>query len=206
MTACTFADRQIDHARVVTASARLRQLLPALFLLTLPALLGLTFELDSSTVSYTARDSRETWQGVAPLKAVTLAERKGGLEVTAVLEPGSFDSGNFARDGNARFTVFNTGAFPTATLKGSLSLPAPLTQTTASGKATGMFNGTLTLHGVTHKVAFPLSVSRDGAQGVATGSFAVLLSDYEMNRPNLFGIVVEDKVELNVSLAGTFAP
>ena len=176
-------------------------LLPAL-----PVLLGLSFKLEESTITYTAKDSRDMWQGVAPLQDVTLEETAEGLQVKAVLEPGRFDSGNFARDGNARFTVFDTGEFPTATLEGTLPLPAPLTGLEASGTAAETFSGTLTLHGVTRDVSFPVEVSRDGVQATATGSFAVLLSDYEMTRPNLFGVVVEDKVELSVSLTGTFAP
>ena len=186
--------------------ARFRFLFPGLLLLTVPVLLGLSFTLDSSTVTYTAHDSRDAWQGVAPLEDVTLEGTANGFQVTAVLEPGRFNSGNFARDGNARFTVFETGKFPTATLSGTLPLPARLIQPEASGRATATFSGTLTLHGVTRDVSFPVNVSRDGAQGTATGSFTVLLSDYQIERPSLFGVVVDDKVELKVSLTGTFAP
>lgn len=185
---------------------RLRRLFPGLLLFTVPLLLGLSFSLDASTVTYTAYDSRSTWRGVAPLEDVTLEEITNGLRVRAVLEPGRFDSGNFVRDGNARFTVFETGEFPTATLTGTLPLAAPLRAPAASGRATATFSGTLTLHGVTKGVSFPVEVSRDGAQATATGSFTVLLSDYEMKRPSLFGIVAEDEVALKVSLAGTFAP
>ncbi len=177
-----------------------------LLLLALPVLLGLSFKLGESTITYTAEDSSDTWQGVAPLQDVTLQETADGLQVRAVLEPGRFGSGNFARDGNARFTVFDTGEFPTATLAGALPLPETLTGLEASGKATRTFSGTLTLHGVTQKVSFPVEVSRGGAQAAATGSFTVLLSDYKMTRPNLFGNEVKDEVELSVSLTGTFAP
>ena len=175
-------------------------------LATLPALLGLTFALESSTITYTASDPRDTWQGVAPLADVTLTELPDGLAVTATLEPGRFDSGNFARDGNARFTVFNTGEFPTATLEGTLPLPAPLRAAAASGEATATFSGTLSLHGVVREVSFPLTVVRDGARADASGTFAVLLSDYGMTRPNLFGTTVDDRVDLSVVLSGLFAP
>ncbi len=184
---------------------RLRLTLLASLLL-LPLLVGFTFELSTSTVTYTAADASESWQGVAPLEDVTLTQTSGGLTVTTVLETGKFNSGNFARDGNARFTVFNTGKFPTATLEGTLPLAAPLLETQASGTKTATFRGTLTLHGVTHDLSFPMEVSRDGTQATAEGSFAVLLSDYEMKRPNFFGNEVKDKVNLNVSLAGAFAP
>ena len=182
------------------------RLLPALLFVCLPLLLGFTFELGSSTVTYTARDATSTWQGVASLEDVTLTQTSDSLAVTAVLEPGNFNSGNFARDGNARFTVFDTGEFPTATLEGTLPLAAPLLEIQASGTKTATFKGTLTLHGVTRDVSFHVEVSRDGNQATAEGSFRVLLSDYKMNRPNFFGNEVEDQVELTVSLAGTFVP
>lgn len=178
----------------------------AAVLAAVPALLGLTFTLDSSTITYTASDPRNTWQGVAPLENVALTELPNGLTVTATLEPGRFDSGNFARDGNARFTVFDTGEFPTATLTGTLPLPAPLRAAAASGETTATFRGTLSLHGVVREVEFPLAVVRDGARADASGTFAVLLSDYGMTRPNLFGTTVNDRVDLSVSLSGVFAP
>ena len=173
---------------------------------TLPALLGLTFALESSTITYTASDPRDTWQGVAPLADVTLTELPDGLAVTATLEPGRFDSGNFARDGNARFTVFNTGEFPTATLEGTLPLPAPLRAAAASGETTATFSGTLSLHGVVREVSFPVTVVRDGARADASGTFTVLLSDYGMTRPSLFGTLVNDRVDLSVALRGVLAP
>ena len=154
----------------------------------------------------TASDPRDTWQGVAPLEEVTLTESPEGFAVTATLEPGRFDSGNFARDGNARFTVFDTGDFPTATLQGTVPLPAPLRAAEVAGETTTTFTGTLTLHGVVREVEFPVTVVRDGARADASGTFAVLLSDYGMTRPSLFGTVVNDRVELSVALSGLFAP
>lgn len=171
-----------------------------------PTLLGLTFTVESSTVTYTASDPRSTWQGVAPLENVVLTPLPEGFRVAAVLEPGRFDSGNFARDGNARFTVFDTGEFPTATLEGILPLPEPLRAVEASGETTTTFTGTLMLHGVAREVKFPVEVLRNGARADASGTFSVLLSDYGMTRPSLFGTVVDDRVDLSVTLTGLFSP
>ena len=95
---------------------------------------------------------------------------------------------------------------PPRTLEGTLLLAAPLLEVQASGTATATFRGTLTLHGVTRPLSFPVKVIRDGAEATAEGSFAVRLSDFEMKRPNLFGNEVKDEVNLNVSLTGAFAP
>lgn len=177
-----------------------------LLLALMPVLLAATFSLDSSTVTYSARDAQRAWQGSAPLTSLVLEPSPGGLRVEAVLEPGSFNSGNFIRDGNARFTVFDVGEFPTATLTGTLPLAPELGAPTASGEADVAFSGTLSLHGVTREVGFPVQVTRDGAAATVTGTFSVLLSEYDMTRPNLFGVVVDDLVELKVVLTGTFLP
>ena len=47
---------------------------------------------------------------------------------------------------------------------------------------------------------------QDGARADASGTFAVLLSDYGMTRPSLFGTTVNDRVDLSVALSGLFAP
>lgn len=206
MKTLTFGWGSIGHARKMIPKLPLRRAWRWGLFAALPALLGLTFVLESSTVTYTASDPRSTWQGVAPLAGVTLAPSPEGFAVTATLEPGRFNSGNFARDGNARFTVFDTGEFPTATLAGTLPLPAPLRAAEATGRATATFRGTLTLHGVLREVSFPLEVVRDGARADASGTFSVLLSDYGMTRPSLLGTVVDDRVDLSVTLGGLFAP
>lgn len=165
---------------------------------------GFTFDLETSTVTYSARDAQRSWQGTAPLQSVTVSPIEDGLEVTAVLGPGAFNSGNFVRDGNARFTVFEVGEYPTATLSGTLPLgPELLAQPRPQ---TAPFTGELTLHGVTQEVTFPVAVTRDGDQVSAEGDFAVQLSAYEMTRPSLFGIVVDDRVDLSVVLTGVLTP
>lgn len=163
------------------------------------------FTLQDSTVTYSARDAQGSWQGRAPLSSLSLRAEADGLRVSAELEPGAFSSGNFIRDGNARFTVFEVGQYPTATLSGVLPLTAELLRpTTEPSTQTAQFSGQLTLHGVTRDLSFPVTVTRSGIEARAQGSFAVQLSDFEMRRPSLFGVVVDDRVEVSVSLSGTF--
>lgn len=163
------------------------------------------FTLQDSTVTYSARDAQSSWQGRAPLSSLTLNAEPGGLRVSAELEPGAFSSGNFIRDGNARFTVFEVNRYPTATLSGVLPLaPEMLAPAPEPATQTAQFSGQLTLHGVTRDLSFPVTVTRSGPQARAQGSFAVQLSDFEMRRPSLFGVVVDDRVDLSVSLTLTF--
>ena len=172
-------------------------------------MLGFTFSLETSTVTYSARDAQRSWQGTAPLRSVAVTPAEGELEVTAVLSPGAFNSGNFVRDGNARFTVFEVGTYPTTTLTGTLPLDPErldVALTEPESQTQIPFTGELTLHGVTNKVTFPVTVVRDGTQVRAEGDFAVQLSAYEMTRPSLFGVVVDDRVDLSVVLTGVLTP
>jgi hypothetical protein len=168
------------------------------------------FTLQDSTVTYSARDAQGSWQGRAPLSSLSLRAEPDGLRVSAELEPGAFSSGNFIRDGNARFTVFEVNRYPTATLSGVLPLtpemlaPAPESQPQETRTQSAQFRGQLTLHGITRDLSFPVTVTRSGFEARAQGSFAVQLSDFEMRRPSLFGVVVDDRVEVSVSLSGSF--
>lgn len=171
----------------------------------LPLLLGFSFTLETGSVIYSARDPQRSWQGTAPLTSVTLTPGPDGLGVTAVLEPGAFSSGNFIRDGNARFSLFDVGRYPTATLTGTLPLAAALTGSAPRSQTqTAPFSGQLTLHGVTRALTFPVTVVREGTRARAEAAFSVRLSAYGMTRPSLFGVVVDDRVDLSVSLTGVF--
>lgn len=166
---------------------------------------ALPFTLSSSTVTYSAADPNERWQGQTALQSLTLSPSPEGLELEATLEPGGFSSGNFIRDANARIAVFETGQFPTATLSGRVAVDAaligaaPVTRTQHT-----QFSGQLTLHGVSRPMTFPVTVTRTAMSVNVTASFAVMLSAFEMDRPDLFGVVVDDKVTLSASLTGAF--
>ncbi len=161
------------------------------------------FTLTSSTVTYRASDPNDTWQGVTTLKSLELMPIEGGLEVSASIEPGSFDSGNFIRDGNARFSLFDANRFPTATLSGTLPLaPEMLYPGAVSRTQETVLSGKLLLHGVEQPLTAPVTVTREGSQLSAETSFPVALSAFGMKGPSLFGVVVNDEVRVSVSLAG----
>lgn len=157
------------------------------------------FTLLGGSVTYSGSTPNETWQGQAPLQSLTLTPGRAGLEISATVATGSFSSGNFIRDANARFVVFETAEHPTATLRGTLPLAEELAGLEA-GKTT--FSGDLTLHGVTRTLSFPVSLTRSGDTLGAEASFRVSLSAYGMKRPSLFGVFVDDTVEVVLSVSG----
>ena len=154
--------------------------------------------LTSSTVTYHGSTPNETWDGQAPLQSLTLTPGADELSVHATLEPGQFSSGNFIRDANARFVVFESGEYPTASLTGTLPLRGDLA-TLESGTAT--FSGELTIHGVTRALSFPVTLERSGNSVSAEASFPVSLSAYGMKRPSLFGLLVDDSLTVDVALS-----
>lgn len=162
-----------------------------------------TFTLTSSTVTYEASDPRDTWQGITTLSSLELTPVAGGLEVGATIEPGSFDSGNFIRDSNARIGLFDTGEFPTATLSGTLPLAPEMLQPGAvSSTQKTVLSGELLLHGVTQALTVPVAVTREGTELSAETGFPVALSAFGMKAPSLFGVTVNDQVEVSISLEG----
>lgn len=162
-----------------------------------------TFTLTSSTVTYEASDPRDTWQGITTLSNLELIPVAGGLEVGATIEPGSFDSGNFIRDSNARIGLFDAGEFPTATLSGTLPLAPEMLQPGAvSSTQETVLSGELLLHGVTQALTVPVTVTREGTELSAETGFPVALSAFGMQGPSLFGVTVDDQVEVGISLVG----
>lgn len=161
------------------------------------------FTLGTSEVTYSASDPNESWQGVTTLESLTLTPTESGLELSATVEPGSFNSGNFIRDGNARFSMFNANEFPTATLSGVLALePEMLLPSDVSRTQETTLEGTLLLHGVERPLTAPVTVIREGSELSARTSFSVTLSSFGMKPPSLFGVVVNDEVLLSVSVTG----
>lgn len=161
------------------------------------------FTLTDSAVTYQASDPRDTWQGVTTLTGLELTPVGGGLRVSATIEPGSFDSGNFIRDNNARFGLFDANRFPTATLSGTLPLePDMLRPGAVSRTQETVLEGELLLHGVTQALTIPVTVTREGAELSAETGFPVALSAFGMKAPSLFGVTVDDEVRVSVSLEG----
>lgn len=161
-----------------------------------------------SYVSYAARTPSHAWEGRAPVEVLRLQfddeAPNRNLDLEIVLEAASFSSGNFARDINARRTVFETGLYPEITFTGKrLSGGTDLSK---NGEYERELSGTLTMHGVTRELTTPLTLTRRGANLSVSGSFEVLLSDFEMERPSLFGSVVEDSVIISYIIETVLEP
>ena len=153
----------------------------------------------TSYVSYAARMPSHAWEGRAPVKQLSLSFDTNApnerLKLEIVLDAGSFNSGNFARDINARRTVFETERYPEIVFTGKRLKAA--TSLSENGDHALELSGTLSLHGVTRDLTTKLTLMKEGVNLAASGSFDVLLTDFSIKRPSLFGSLVEDKVTIS---------
>jgi polyisoprenoid-binding protein YceI len=95
------------------------------------------------------------------------------------------------RDNRIRTDGLETDRFRTATFVSSGEVVAPADAT--SGKAfTADVTGDLTLHGVTRQVTIPVEARLDGGNLQVVGSYKFPMSMFEIDPPNVGGIVTVD--------------
>lgn len=150
----------------------------------------------SSSAVYTASDPSGRWSGRAPFSSLEFRFDPYDLraaQLSVVLQPGKFDSGNFIRDANARRALFETGQYPD--IRFDLARVQTAKNSLADGETLQVtLFGTLTMHGVSREVTTTATLRRADPVVTATGTLAVNLSDYGMKRPSLFGVKVDDRV------------
>ncbi len=112
--------------------------------------------------------------------------------VSAVVDVTTFDSGNSNRDSHA-MEVIDAISFPEATFAG--------TGVTQTGDSLTV-NGRLTFHGVTKDVVMKASAKWSENSLFVQGDFAVSLIAFNIERPSLLLIPVEDA--LTFSLVAVF--
>ena len=177
-----------------------------LLILSSPALAQITPTLSpESQVTYTARDDTSEWSGVAPVEALEFTLNPDDIaasELSITLRPANFDSGNLVRDANARRGVFEAGEFPE--IRFDLSDVSGADASLAEGETqTLSLSGDLTMHGVTQALELEAEVTRASNTITATGNFSVLLSDFDMTRPEFLGNQVADEVDLAFQIITT---
>lgn len=166
--------------------------------------------LPASYLEYQISDGRGIITGRAPIESFTLQfDDTGGGDVVleVILDPARFDSGSFLRDTNARRTVFDTDLYPLISFSGT-DVEVATANLPPGATREAQVTGTLEMHGVTHEVTVPVTVARsaDGDVFTATGSFSVLLSDYDMKRPSFLWIRVDDEVAISFVITGRLEP
>ncbi len=122
----------------------------------------------------------------------------GGVQAMVRARVDSFDSGNGNRDADMR-EVTEAARFPFVALKAVGALPR-----VASYPATVeiTLRGELSFHGRTRPVEVPAKVRFESSERVAVEStFAVSLEAFEVQRPSLLFVKVDDRLDVTVNLA-----
>jgi polyisoprenoid-binding protein YceI len=157
-----------------------------------------------SFVEYDARDQNATWTGRAPISSLEFTlntEKLRDSGLTIAVKPGDFNSGNIFRDTNARRTLFEINTYPEIVFV-SKRIRADA-DTLADGESREVtLVGDLTMHGVTQEIETVVTLTRVGTTVTATGSFEVTYTEFGMRQPELFGVLVEDKVVIRFNVIG----
>ncbi len=147
-----------------------------------------------SKVTYAMKHPMHEWEGVSKdVNAVIVYNKvtKNIDQVVVSLRVDSFDSGNSNRDSHA-LEVLEGLKFPKVTFVSTKIKP--------NGNVL-VIDGNLTFHGVSKPITFSVTREDNAYKSVFGGKFDVLLSDYKVDRPSLFGVKTEDIINLKINLS-----
>lgn len=118
----------------------------------------------------------------------------------------SFNSGNANRDSNAMETM-NAYKHPDLVFSPTDAVIKPVTSTTDRMDAQVILTGDLTLAGVTRpNQTITGWLHTDGKSWKAEGRFQVKCGEFNIERPSLLFIQIEDIIPIWFSVSGTVAP
>ncbi|QJW88186.1 YceI family protein [Spirosoma taeanense] len=143
-----------------------------------------------STVVYSAKHPLHQWEGIS--RDVNCAvlyndETKQPESVAVSVKVASFDSDNNNRDSHA-LEVLDGLKYPNVTFVSS--------DVKAGDNGALTARGNLTFHGVTKPVTLQAVRKEAGGKMILTGEFPINISDYNVERPSLMGLKIEDQMTL----------
>jgi len=135
--------------------------------------------------------------------SMTVVSDGGGVDVSAAaitVDMTAVTSDQSRRDDQFRGNIMETSTYPTATF--TLTAPVKLASTPAVGATiTATTHGTLELHGTKKDVAVDVQARRTGDTIQVSGSIPVLFSDYNIQKPSVPGISVQDNGQIEFLVA-----
>ena len=155
-----------------------------------------TFELREGSLTYTLVHKLHEVQGVTHAlegRAQSQPDGSGRVQVRAKVM--TFDSGNSNRDEHMR-EVTHEAAHPYATVKGTLSgLALPL-----AAPAEVTLHATVELNGVKQAAEIPVKLTQEGARLRAKFTVPLSLDAFQIDKPELLFVKVDDRVVLSGDL------
>lgn len=155
-----------------------------------------TFDLREGSLTYTLVHKLHEVQGTThALEGRAQVQPDGSARVQVRAKVSSFDSGNSNRDEHMR-EVTHEATHPYATVKGTLTHVAlPL-----AAPADLTLHATVELNGVKQAAEIPIRLTQDGARVRAKFSVPVSLEGFQIDRPELLFVKVDDRVVLTGEL------
>ncbi len=147
-----------------------------------------------SKVKYAMKHPMHEWEGISKDVNAVMVYNKANKTIDQMvvsLRVDSFDSGNSNRDSHA-IEVLEGLKFPKVTFVSTKIKP--------NGNVLSV-DGNLTFHGITKPITFNVNQNTAGNKVSFDGKFEVLLSDYKVDRPSLFGVKTEDFINLSFNLS-----
>lgn len=140
-------------------------------------------------VTYFASYPLGRWQGVNDSARGVVLWREPEASGRICLDLSRFDSGNWLRDSDAR-GVFEVSKYPQSCFEASTL------RRLEGGKA--VLEGTLDLHGLRKRIRIEGQLEADGAAYRFRGSFKTSFSEWNLQRPSLLFVTVDDPVEVRL--------
>ena len=148
----------------------------------------------ASTVTYAMSHPMHDWEGVCKdVSAIIVYDdnTKAINQVAVSLKLDTFDSGNANRDSHA-LEVMEALKYPKVVFT-SNAIKAVNNTLTAEGN--------LTFHGITKPVKMVVTREDSANKIVLEGKFDILLSEFQVERPSLFGVKTKDEVKMHFKVA-----
>ncbi|MBA4853060.1 YceI family protein [Emticicia sp. BO119] len=144
----------------------------------------------NSIVTYAMSHPAHDWEGVCKdVNALIVYDdaTKTISQVAVSLKVDAFDSGNANRDSHA-LEVLEGLKYPKVVFTSSKIKSENNTLTA---------DGNLTFHGITRPISITVTRTDSDKKIILDGKFDILLSQFQVERPSLFGLKTKDEVKLS---------
>jgi polyisoprenoid-binding protein YceI len=129
-------------------------------------------------------------------------DRLSGAEACIRIDAASLDTGNSTRDGIMRDDHLETARFPTIDFL--LKMVDGVTHQTGSWEFTA--RGTLSLHGVSREIQFPIRARQEGDAVRLAGQLPLKMTDYRIRIPRFLFLTVEDTIQVSFDVIARRVP
>jgi len=164
-------------------------------------------EAGDSHVVFESKAPMETFEGRTNRVSGSIdpaADAEGVIALRVAVDMASLDTGISLRDRHMRENHLHTDEHPEATFDGATVIEGDAAALSGDGDHDVTLEGDFTLHGVTRTIQVPVRISRTSVDGEPrihlTCEFQVTLPDYEIPRPRMLMLKLNETQKIHVDL------